>query len=117
MTRREIERLLTAADARVMTREQAQALIERAVKLSKADGIQVNVGGGYAANIRFADTRISTAGGVSTANLNIQSSFGPKHAFVTTNDFTDEYAHGLPHSSQRGNDSRRRRGTKKTRLA
>lgn len=89
MTRREIERLLTAADARVMSREQAQALIERAVKLSKADGIQVNVGGGYAANIRFADNRISTAGGVSTANLNIQSSFGPKHAFVTTNDFTD----------------------------
>jgi predicted Zn-dependent protease len=84
-----IERLLTAADARVMSRDQAQALIERAVKLSKADSIQVNVGGGYSANIRFADNRISTAGGVSTANLNIQSSFGPKHAVVSTNDFTD----------------------------
>jgi predicted Zn-dependent protease len=89
MTRREIERLLTAADARVMTRDQAQALVDRAVKLSKAESIQVNVGGGYAANIRFADNRISTAGGVSTATLNIQSSFGPKHAVVSTNDFTD----------------------------
>ena len=49
----------------------------------------MNVGGGYAANIRFADNRISTAGGVSTANLNIQSAFGPKHAVVSTNDFTD----------------------------
>jgi len=57
--------------------------------MSKADEIQVNVGGGYSANIRFADNRISTAGGISTANLNIQSSFGPKHAVVTTNDLTD----------------------------
>jgi len=78
-----------AADSRVMTREQAQALVDRAIKLSKAEGIQVNVGGGYTANIRFADNRISTAGGVSTATLNIQSSFGPKHAVVSTNDFSD----------------------------
>jgi predicted Zn-dependent protease len=89
MTRGAKGSVWSAADARVMTREQAQTLIERAVKLSKADEIQVNVGGGYAANIRFADNRISTAGGVSTANLNIQSSFGPKHAVVSTNDFTD----------------------------
>ena len=78
-----------AADSRVMTREQAQALVDRAIKLSKAEEIQVNVGGGYTANIRFADNRISTAGGVSTATLNIQSSFGPKHAVVSTNDFSD----------------------------
>ena len=38
----------------------------------------MNVGGGYSGNIRFADNRISTAGGVSTATLNIQSSFGPE---------------------------------------
>jgi predicted Zn-dependent protease len=78
-----------AADPRVMTREQAQSLIERVVKMSKADAIQVNIGGGYTANIRFADNRISTAGGVATATVNVQSSFGPKHAVVTTNDFSD----------------------------
>jgi len=89
MKRGEFERMVSAADARVMTREQAQSLVERAVKLSKADEIQVNINGGYAANIRFADNRISTAGGVSTANLNIQSAYGPKHAVVSTNDFTD----------------------------
>lgn len=77
------------ADSRVMTREQAQSLIERIVKLSNADGIQVNIGGGYSANVRFADNRISTAGGVATANINVQSSFGPKHAVVVTNDFSD----------------------------
>ena len=89
MRRGEFERMFSAADARVLTRDQAQSLVERAVTLSKADEIQVNINGGYAANIRFADNRISTAGGVSTANLNIQSAFGPKHAVVTTNDFTD----------------------------
>ena len=77
------------ADTRFLSREQAEALVQKVVKLSRADSIQVNVGGGYAANVRFADNRISTAGGVSTANLGIQSSFGPKHAVISTNDFSD----------------------------
>jgi predicted Zn-dependent protease len=72
-----------------MTREQAEAVIGKIVKLSKAESMQVNLGGGYAANVRFADNRISTAGGVSTANLSIQSSYGPKHAVVQTNDMSD----------------------------
>jgi len=72
-----------------MTRDQAEALIQRVIKMSKADGIQVNIGGGYSANVRFADNRISTAGGISTANVSVQSSFGPKHAVATTNDFSD----------------------------
>ena len=79
----------SAADPRVMTRDQSEALIQRVVKMSKADEIQVNIGGGYQANIRFADNRISTAGGTSQANVNVQSSFGPKHAVVSTNDFSD----------------------------
>src|SRR3954453_7543574 len=77
------------ADSRFLSRDQAEALVQKVVKLSKSDSIQVNLGGGYAANVRFADNRISTAGGVATANLTIQSSFGPKHAVVTTDDFTD----------------------------
>jgi predicted Zn-dependent protease len=77
------------ADSRFLSREQAEALVQKVVKLSKADSIQVGVTGGYAANVRFADNRISTAGGVSTATLGIQSSYGPKHAVISTNDFTD----------------------------
>jgi predicted Zn-dependent protease len=78
------------APDRVMSREEAQNLVERVVKLSKAESIQVNVGGGYSTNVRFADNRISTAGAVSNASLTVQSSFGPKHAAVQTNDFSDE---------------------------
>ena len=79
-----------AVDPRVLSRDQAQALVERVLKMSKADEVQVNVGGGYSANVRFADNRISTAGGVATANVSVQSAFGPKHAVTSTNDFTDE---------------------------
>jgi hypothetical protein len=46
----------------VMTREDARALVERVVKMSKADEIQVNVSGGHQTNVRFADNRISTSG-------------------------------------------------------
>jgi hypothetical protein len=46
----------------VMTREKSQALIEKIVKLSKADGISVSVDSGYQANIRFEDNQMSTAG-------------------------------------------------------
>lgn len=77
------------AESRVLTREQSESLIQRVVKMSKAEGVQVNIGGGYAANVRFADNRISTAGGVATANIAVQSSFGPKHAVASTNDFSD----------------------------
>jgi predicted Zn-dependent protease len=79
-----------AADPRVLSRDQAQALVERVVKMSKADEVQVNVGGGYSANVRFADNRISTAGGVATANVSVQSAFGAKHAVTSTNDFSAE---------------------------
>ena len=81
--------LVEAADDRVMTRDQAQAVIERVIKMSKAESVQVNIGGGYSANIRFADNRISTAGGVSQANIQISSGFGARHAVTSTNDLSD----------------------------
>jgi len=79
-----------AEGGKFLSREQSQALAERIIKLSRADAIQVNIGGGYQTNIRFADNRICTAGAQSTANVTVQSSFGPKHAVVQTNDFSDE---------------------------
>ncbi len=74
----------------VLSRDEAQALVERVVKMSKADAIEVQIGGGYSADVRFANNQMSTAGGVSDFNVVVQSSFGPKHAVVTTNEVTDE---------------------------
>ena len=81
---------VTVPDGAVLSREDAKALIERVVKMSKADSIQVNIGGGYSANVRFADNQMSTAGGITNFTVVIQSSFGKKHAVVTTNDVSDE---------------------------
>ena len=46
----------------VLTREQAAALIERVIKLSRADEVQVSLDAGTEKNVRFADNRITTAG-------------------------------------------------------
>lgn len=73
-----------------MTRDEARALIERAVKLSKADEIQVNLSMGDEKNVRFADNRITTAGSSSDASLRVYSAFGKKHAVATTNDLSAE---------------------------
>lgn len=73
----------------ILTREQAQAIVEKAIKMSKADAIDVQVNTYNAGNIRFADNQVSTAGSTTDAQLGIQSAFGPKHAVVTTNDLSD----------------------------
>jgi predicted Zn-dependent protease len=74
----------------MMTREQAQTVIEKIVKMSKADEVGVNVGSGYQTDLRFAANQMSTAGGVVNAQVAIQSTIGKKHAVVVTNDLSDD---------------------------
>lgn len=73
----------------IMSRDEAQRLIQRITAMSQADEIQVGIQSGTQTNIRFADNRISTAGSVQNNGLQIQSAFGPKSAVVTTNDMSD----------------------------
>jgi predicted Zn-dependent protease len=94
-SRGEPKRLLEKAAAAipegaVMPREQAQSLIAKVVKMSKADEISVNVNSGYQADLRFAANQMSTAGGVVNSQVAIQSTFGKKHAVAVTNDLSDE---------------------------
>ena len=79
-----------SANDAMLTREQAMAIVEKAVKWSKADAVDVQVNTYTQGNIRFADNQVSTAGSTTDAQLGIQSAFGPKHAVVTTNDLSDE---------------------------
>jgi predicted Zn-dependent protease len=85
----------------VLSRQEAQNLVERITKMSKAEGIDVQVGGGYNANVRFADNQMSTAGGVIDFQIGVQSWFGPKHAVVTTNETTDEALRAAVEKSER----------------
>ena len=75
---REPKRLLERAAAlmpegAVMPREQAQALIEKVVKMSKADEVSVNVNSGYQADLRFAANQMSTSGGVVNGTVTVNS--------------------------------------------
>ena len=93
--RGEPKRLLDRAaelmpEGAVMRRDQAQSLIERVVKLSKADEVTVNLNSGYQADVRFAANQMSTSGGVVNGTVAINSAFGKKHAVSVTNDFSDE---------------------------
>ena len=83
------KRLLDAADE-LVSRDEAQRIIESAVKLSRADAVQVNLGGGRQRNVRFAANQMSTAGIITDLSLVVTSSFGPKHAVTTTNDLSPE---------------------------
>jgi len=79
----------TVPPGALLSREEAQAIIERTVRMSKADSINVSIGTGYTANVRFADNQMSTAGSTVDAGVAVQSAFGAKHAVVTTNDLSD----------------------------
>ncbi len=73
----------------VLSRAEAQVIVERVVKISKAESINVSVNTNYNTNVRFADNQMSTAGSLVDAQVAVQSSYGPKHAVVTTNDLSD----------------------------
>ena len=77
----------------VLTRDEAQALVERAVKLSKADADQrVACSSGRETNVRFADNQMSTAGATTDAQRRASQSVlrHEARASVTTNDLIDE---------------------------
>ena len=74
----------------MLSRDQARALIERIVRLSRADEIQVNLNDGDEKNIRFADNRITTSGSASDLSVRVSSAFGKRAAVTSTNDISDE---------------------------
>ncbi|WP_411280813.1 TldD/PmbA family protein [Gemmatimonas sp.] len=74
----------------VLSRDQAQAIVERAVKLSKADAVRVSVNSSRETNLRFADNQMSTSGVTTNSTIRIQSVFGKRKASVVTNDRSDE---------------------------
>ncbi len=82
-----------------LSRDEAHAIIERTIKRSRADAIEVQLESNGSANIRFAANQISTAGSSVNATLAVQSWFGPKHAVVVTNDLSDAaIAHAVTQS-------------------
>jgi predicted Zn-dependent protease len=91
----------TVNSSAILSREEAQSLIQRVVAMSKADGIDVQIGGGYTTNVRFADNQMSTAGAVTDFSVAVQSWFGKKHAVVQTNEISDAALRSAVDKSER----------------
>ena len=69
----------------LLTRDQARALADRALKLSTADQTRVNLVSEWSGNTRFADAGITTSGGITDTTLTITVTVGKKRASSSTN--------------------------------
>ncbi len=74
----------------LLTREQAQALIERVIKLSRADEVQVSLDATNEHNVRLAGNRVTTSGSTNDVSVTVYSAFGKRSAVSTGNDLSDE---------------------------
>lgn len=72
------------------TEQQAKAILDKVLALSKADECTATLQGGLNGNIRFALNNVSTSGIVSDADLVVQVAFGKRVGVATINSFDDE---------------------------
>src|SRR4051812_20050091 len=73
----------------IWTREQAKALVDRALSFSKAEETQVTLTGGDRANVRFARNSVTTSGASSGYSLAISAKLGQRVGTVTVSEFSD----------------------------
>lgn len=90
LAQREAERFGVLDEPLVLSRAECEDIVQRALRLSKADACRVNVGSSYDTNLRFADNQMSTSGISDDATITIRSTVGRKQASVTTNDVSPD---------------------------
>jgi predicted Zn-dependent protease len=73
----------------ILQKEEAQALLKKAIQFSKADECQISLNGREGGNIRYALNAVSTAGDISTLSMGITSVFGKKSASTSIDEFDD----------------------------
>ena len=73
----------------ILSKEEARAILKKALSFSKADECEVSLNGSEGGNIRYARNAVSTAGEISTMGLGVSSTFGKKTGSATINEFDD----------------------------
>jgi predicted Zn-dependent protease len=73
----------------IYTEDQAKAILDKVVKLSKADQCSATLSGSNGGNIRYALNSVSTSGNVSDADLAVEVAFGKRVGTATINTFDD----------------------------
>ena len=69
--------------------QDARAILEKVVALSKADECTARLAGGVNGNVRFALNNVTTSGVVSDASLEVQVAYGKRVGIATINQFDD----------------------------
>ena len=73
----------------IFTEQEAKAILDKVIKLSKADQCNAQLGGSIAGNIRYARNAVSTSGIVNNAELVVEVAFGKRVGTATINEFDD----------------------------
>lgn len=73
----------------IFTEEQSKAILDKVIKLSKADQCTAQLSGSIDGNIRFALNNISTSGIVDNTELAVEVAFGKRVGTATINEFDD----------------------------
>lgn len=73
----------------IFTEEQSKAILDKVIKLSKADQTTATLSGSVDGNIRFALNNISTSGIVDNTELAVEVAFGNRVGTATINEFDD----------------------------
>jgi predicted Zn-dependent protease len=69
----------------LMSREEARALADRVLAMSRADQTRVAITASAPGNTRFADASITTSGTISDASVTVTATIGRRRASATTN--------------------------------
>lgn len=72
-----------------LTESEARALLEKTLKMSKAEACEVNISGNAGGNIRYARNTVSTAGGAEDNNVVVQVYYGKRSGTATANQFDE----------------------------
>jgi predicted Zn-dependent protease len=73
----------------ILTRADAQALLNKVLSLSKADALAATLNGGRSANTRFGVNSANTSGDVENVSLAVSAQFGQRSGNATTNTLDD----------------------------
>src|SRR5688572_5240143 len=80
----------SAGSGALLSRAEARALADRVLKLSTADETRVNITSEWSGNTRFADSSITTSGGVTNVSVRVTAVVGRRRASATTNVLDDQ---------------------------
>jgi predicted Zn-dependent protease len=75
---------------KLLSQQEAQAICNKVLSLSKADECNVQLGGVNTGNIRFARNAVSTSGAVSDTQLVVSVAYGKKQGIATINEFDEK---------------------------